>query len=255
MKLIRHLLKPAIWLILLSLIAFSNAAVSATFLSKEDQQRMQVFQFHLASVVNQLQPGKRVTLDKLLAALFRFIYNQPENIDPDPIADNRAAILVLSAYVNRRELDKVAPEIEEWAPIQHRKVVLHGRKDLPRHFMISAVLAVMGGALLSQTVGLIKEIDDTRRGKVFSFSDLYANNAGTRFGQVAIASEARARQLQQQLSEPLSETDLIPKNGDLPDHLSRKELKERYGEIGSAAFQQVVRKIKERINAMPLYQW
>ncbi len=255
MKLVRPLLKPAIRLILLSLFVFSSAAISATFLSKEDQKRMQALQFHLASVVNELQPGKRVTLDKLLVDVFRFINNQSENNTSDPVADNRAAILVLSAYVNRRELDKVAPDIEEWAPIHHRKVVLHGRLDLPRHFMISAMLAVMGGAILSQTVGLIKEFDDSRRGKVFSFSDLFANNAGTRFGQIAIASEARARQLQQQLSEPLSEADLIPKNGDLPDHLTRKEFEERYGEIGSAAFQQAVRKIKERINAMPLYQW
>lgn len=252
MKLIRFLLKYKIWFTLLALIILANDAVSSSFLSKEDQKRMQEVQFHLASVVNQLQPGKRVTLNKLMVALFRFINDRSERADP--IADNRAAILVLSAYVNERELDRVAPDIEEWAPIQHRKVVLFGRKDLPRHFMISAMLAVMGGAMLSQTVGLIKEIDDSRRGKVFSFSDLFANHAGTRFGEIAIASEARARLLQQQLSEPVSEADLIPKNGDLPDHLTEKEFKERYGEIGSAAFQQVVRKIEGRINEMPLYQ-
>ncbi len=227
-------------------------AVRTAFLSKADQQRLQVIQFHLASVVNQFGSGKRVTLDKLVGPLFRFINDRGDN--GDPIADNRAAILVLSAYVNGHKPDKLAPDIKEWAHMKHHRVVLHRRKDLPRHFMVSAALAVTGGAILSQTVGLIKEIDDARRGSGFSFSDLFANNAGTRFGEIAIASETRAKLLQQQLSGPLSEADFIPKTGDLPDHLTETEFKQRYGEIGSAAYQQVVDKIEERIAAMPLYR-
>ncbi len=74
-------------------------------------------------------------------------------------------------------------------------MLLHGRHDLPRHFMGSAAIAVSGGGALSQAIGLFKEIDDSRGGSGFSFVDLLADRVGTRFGSLAVASRASARRI------------------------------------------------------------
>ena len=46
---------------------------------------------------------------------------------------------------------------------------------------------------LSDVIGLYKEIEDSRGGSGFSFNDIAADRAGTRFGEKAVASEDSAR--------------------------------------------------------------
>jgi uncharacterized protein YfiM (DUF2279 family) len=61
---------------------------------------------------------------------------------------------------------------------------LLGRYDSAQHFVISAALAAWAGEPAANAIGVYKEIDDSRRGSGFSFADLAADRAGTRFGEV-----------------------------------------------------------------------
>ena len=227
-------------------------AVRSTLFTQADQQRIKVFQEKLSRVVARGNFGKKVSLPELVEPLFALARERAS--DGDPIADNRAAILVLAAYVNGKGVKKMAPDVGELASIPRVKTFLQNRHDLTQHFFISAALAAEGGSTLSQAIGLYKEVDDSRGGSGFSFSDLQADNAGTLFGELAIKSKSSAKQLQKIAGENLTEITLVPNVDGLPSGLNEAEFKARYGEVGSSAYNEVLAEISKRIASSPLYQ-
>ena len=226
--------------------------VRSTFITKADQKRIKVFQEMLSREVNRGGFGSKVSLTKIVEPLFALAHNRAS--DGDPIADNRAAILVLAAYVNGRNVANLAPDVGELASVPRVKTTLQNRDDLSKHFFTSAALAVQGGSVLSEAIGLYKEVDDSRGGSGFSFIDLQADNARTRFGEVAIASPSSAEELQRLLSRELKEATLLPSVAGLPEGLNEAEFKSRYGEVGSSAYNQVLAEISKRIASSPLYR-
>jgi hypothetical protein len=115
-------------------------------------------------------------------------------------------------------------------------------------------LVVMSNRLLSNAIGLFKEVDDSRGGSGFSFEDLAADRAGTQFGEVATHSKRRARRLLADASPALSDTDLMPSPTGLPKSMSESEFKRRYGGVDSAAYRQVLDEIDRRVARSRLYQ-
>ena len=159
--------------------------------------------------------AKNVSLTELLVPLFSFAAERSS--DDNVIAENRAAILLLTLYVNGQSLETILPEAKNWPhPIMHG-VLLNQRDDFPKHFIISAALAKAGGPL-ADAVGLYKKIEDSSGGSGFSFNDIAADRAGTRFGEYA-ANSVSARKLQQQLRAGVSEKDLMPVTEDLPEFM------------------------------------
>ena len=77
------------------------------------------------------------------------------------------------------------------------------------------------GGPFSDAAGLFKEIEDARSGSGFSFDDIAADRAGTRFGEYA-ANPVSAQKLQRQLSGGIGEKDIMPRSDDLPEFLSEK---------------------------------
>ncbi len=65
-----------------------------------------------------------------------------------------------------------------------------------------------GGNLVSNAIGLMKEVDDSRGGSGFCFTDLGADKVGTRFGQ-QVTSQTSASDLQQRLARSTHEQDFI----------------------------------------------
>jgi hypothetical protein len=110
----------------------------------------------------------------------------------------------------------------------------------------------MGGGALSDAVGLLKEVDDSQGGSGFSFTDLAADRAGTRFGQVAVSSQAA--RLQRAVSSLVSESELMPATGDLPEGMTAKAFARRFERVGSPAYQRVIDTIERRLNQIALYQ-
>jgi uncharacterized protein YfiM (DUF2279 family) len=113
------------------------------------------------------------------------------------------------------------------------RITLAGRHDLAQHFVISATLAAWSGEPVADAIGLYKELDDARRGSGFSFVDLAADRAGTRFGEILARNPGR---LAEQLASGLSEHDLLPSVGDLPEYLDAERFRREYESPNSPRF-------------------
>ena len=165
--------------------------------------------------------------------------------------ENRAAIIALAFYANGRGLVALTPAARDWPAPAPRTVTLAGRDDFAKHFLISAALAAEGGGALADAIGLYKEVDDSRGGSGFSFNDIAADRAGTRFGQMAVRSPAK---LQSALAAGAAEADFMPEVRDLPEFLPEAEFKRRFGGIGAPAYTKLMAEIEARVAARPLYR-
>lgn len=224
--------------------------VRAKLVSPEDRGRIKAYHEHLVEVTE--RESGTVSLAKLVESMFAFADHR--SVGGDPVAENRAAIIVLATYVDGRSLKTLVPAAALWPKPKNLDVKIHRRGDLPKHFMISAALAVTGGGPLSQAIGLYKEVDDSRGGSGFSFKDLIADKAGTRFAERATQSSTLATQLQKFAGGSLSETQLIPDLAGLEENMPEAEFKRLYGGVGGEKYESVVRDIESRIDASPLYQ-
>lgn len=225
--------------------------VRNALVSPKDQLRLKAYHQRLTQVTTDIGARSTVSLVTLMQPLFALAQERSQT--EDPVQENRAIVLVLSDYINGRGLRRIAPESEHWAqPVRH-KVTLAKRKDFSQHFIISAALSMGGGNLMSNAIGLMKEVDDSRGGSGFSFTDLGADKAGTRFGQ-HITTSTSARSLQQRLASTLREQDLMPEVLDLPEGLTESEFLQRFGGIDSPRYNQVVAKIDQRVAGLRLYQ-
>ncbi|MGE3537895.1 MAG: hypothetical protein AB7N91_10740 [Candidatus Tectimicrobiota bacterium] len=223
----------------------------AVVVSADEQERLRAYYEKLAEVTRAL-PRKHLSLIELLPPLASLAQERARSADP--VAENRAWLLVLTLYLNHRELSTVVPAARSWLrPVPHI-VTLNGRTDFTLHFIISAALAAHAGGPLSDAIGLYKEIDDARVGSGFSFNDLAADRAGTRLGELAVGQKDSAVKLQQRLSTGVRERDLMPVTDDLPEFMSEAEFLRRFGGVGAPAYQQMMAQIEQRIAGLALYK-
>lgn len=166
--------------------------------------------------------------------------------------ENRAALLVLTLYVNGREIEEIVPDAAQWSKPKMRTVKLGGRDDLAKHFIVSAAIAAEAGTMLSEVLGVYKEVDDSRGGSGFSFVDLGADVAGTRFGELASRSGERARELAGKVAAGVKDSDLMPNFGDLPESIPEAAFVRDYGGIGGAGYAKMLAGIEQRVGAVPL---
>jgi hypothetical protein len=219
-------------------------------LPAEERERLHVYQERLAAVSRTLK-AKNVSLTELLVPLF--ILAAERSSDDNAIAENRAAILLLTLYVLGQNLETILPEAKNWSRPPAHSVLLNHRDDFPKHFIVSAALAAKAGGPLADAVGIYKEIEDSRGGSGFSFNDIAADRAGARFGEYA-ANSASARKLQQRQRAGISEKDLMPATEDLPEFMPDAEFKRRFGGIDAPKYNQMMAEIERRVSALPLYR-
>ncbi|MDT4290831.1 hypothetical protein RO575_14795 [Methylomonas sp. MO1] len=216
-------------------------------LTPEDLQRLEAYQRRLAE---QSQADNRsVSLTDLSKPLFKLALQR--SASGDPIAENRALILVLTLYVNQQRLTKIIPESRLWPRPLWRQVTLNDRDDLSKHYMVSAMLAAYSGTPLADAVGLFKEIEDSRGGSGFSFNDLAADRAGTRMGEQAVANPAQAQKIQA-IMAVANEDQMMPATADLPESLSEAEFIRRFGGTDGEAYKQLMQDIENRIAMLPV---
>ncbi len=240
----------------LSVVFEWNDAVTgqlrAALVPAADQARWQVYQARLVELTGPSVRGHFMTLDQLLVPLLQLAAQRAAN--GNAVDENRAAIVVLTFYVNGKGLASLVPQARNWPRPMRRIVTLAGRTDFPQHFTISAALAATAGSPLSDAVGLYKEVDDSRGGSGFSFNDIAADRAGTRFGELAVASQAGATKLYREVAGGLSESDLLPDVRDLPEFLTEAEFKRRFGGIGAPPYLEMLAEIERRLGALRLYR-
>jgi hypothetical protein len=216
-------------------------------LTPDDQQRLEAYQRRLTEL-SQVD-NKSVSLTEFSKPLFKLAAQR--STSGDPIAENRALILVLTLYVNQQRLMKIVPESRLWPRPVWRQITLNGRDDLTKHYLVSAMLAAYSGTPLADAVGLFKEIEDSRGVSGFSFNDLAADRAGTRMGEQAVASPALARKIQA-IMAAADEKQMMPATADLPESLPEAEFIRRFGGTDGEVYKQLMQDIENRIALLPV---
>ncbi len=194
--------------------------------------------------------GSRGALVDLLQAMFALA--SVRSVDHDPVVENVALLTLLGTWASGRDLAALVPDRPQRPSGFWLK--LSGRRDFARHFLASAALAARGDSTLSDAVGLLKEVSDIYRGSGFSFTDIAADRAGSRFGELASRSPQAARELQQRMAAGVADSDLMPFAADLPEHLRGDAFKQRFDHVGSPAYQAMMEEIERRIDACALYR-
>jgi len=213
--------------------------------SRDDLARMRSAQEMLAAMLDHKAAGSRVGLPAVLGTML--------DVDgSDQRENHRAAIFVLAAYLSEKNIAAFIPEAASWSKIRPVMLTLLGRNDSAQHFVISAALAAWAGEPIADAIGLYKELADAKHGGGFSFADLAADRAGTRFGELLSRGDMRLQALIAQGN--LAEHDLIPALNALPEYLNEREFRRQFGNPSSPAYQRLAEEIEHRLAAMPLYQ-
>lgn len=237
----------------------------------EDWPRLTAYHAQVVNAIDRVPTGSRLHPGHPLRELMRSVFVLAQqrsmahgllpagegSLPASEVAarENRAALVAVALAANKLSLDQLLPRhlAAEARPLPELSVRLNGREDFAQHYTVSALMALMLGGRVADTVGLYKELMDANKadgGSGFSFNDLALNRAGIRLGQ-------RARQdpmgLQQRLGGDealVSDSDFIPKVDDLPEFLGREEFAHRYGGLKDGRFQRQMADIDARVSAL-----
>ncbi|SEK78441.1 hypothetical protein [Nitrosovibrio tenuis] len=220
--------------------------VKSSIIGEMERERLLHYQALLAAHTR--QNGTTVSLAKILPPLMREAAGR--SVTGDVLAENRAVILIASFHVLGISLERILPDAASWPRSMPQQVTVDGRDDFAKHFMVSAAIAAYADTALSDVIGLYKEIEDSRGGSGFSFNDIAADRAGTKFGEKAVASEDSAQALQRRVASGLEDGDLMPIWSDLPEFMPEAEFKQRFGGIDAPAYRAMMQKIEQRVAAL-----
>jgi len=213
-------------------------------------ERERFLHYQTLLVENSRKNDATLSLAKILPPLMRAAAGRSDREDAS--AENRAVILVVAFHVLGIPLERVLPEAAYWRRSTPQTVTIDGRDDFAKHFMVSAFIAAYADTVMSDVIGLYKEIEDSRGGSGFSFNDIAADRAGTKFGEKAVASQDSAHELQRRVALGLEDRDLMPLWSDLPEFMPEEEFKRRFGGIDTPAYQAMMRKIEQRVAALSI---
>ncbi len=240
----------------LTITYYSNKTIltqARSFLTRtSDKSTLTIYQQKLDDIVAKHDPEWRLSLAELLQPLFELAY-QRSTLET-AIAENRDVIATINDYVNKKETRKLltAPETTPAAGQQYA-AFLYKRIDLAQHFIGSAALTASVSKQVAQVAGEEKELSDSRGGSGFSFIDLAADKAGTRFGEMATSSPDNARKMQKVMSGIKDYSEFMPDPRDLPEHMNEAEFKQRFVSVDSPVYQELSKQIDARILASPIY--
>jgi hypothetical protein len=218
-----------------------------------DNPKLDIYQQKLAEIINRHDPAWRLSLAELLKPVFELAY-QRSTLE-NAIEENKMAIMAVNNYVNRKEIKKfLSFPILKLTTEKRYPTFLYKRIDLAQHFIGSAAITASVNGQVAKVVGEEKELSDAQGGSGFSFIDLAADKAGTRFGEIATSSPENARKIQKIMSEIKDYSDFMPDPTDLPEHMDDAEFKQRYQSVDSAVYQELSKQIDDRIAATPIYK-
>jgi len=169
------------------------------------------------------------------------------------VQKNRAAILAWGIAAGHSRVARLVgldpdDELVRRASTLCEGNTLRGREDWPRHYALSAALAVAEHPLVSDAGGLMKEqLDALTHGSGFSFGDLAADRAGVRFAIAATRSEAAARAMQVRLQNGYAVDDFFP-SITLPENLTVEQFRRRFDSIGGPRYRAEIRKIEVELD-------
>jgi len=216
----------------------------AVAMQEDDVKRLRIAQTSLAALVAHRATGSQITLAEILEAIIPVTGG-------DTFKQGRAGLLVLASLMAGKDLAALVPAAKGWPRVRWVHVTLAGRHDLAQHFLISATLAAWAGEPVADAIGLYKELEDARHGSGFSFIDLAADRAGTRFGTILIKDPER---LIDAMKNNFGDDQLFPPVADLPEFLHQREFERQFESRESTAFQAMQVEIERRLDTLALYR-
>lgn len=217
-----------------------------------DNSTLNIYQQKLADIVAKHDGAWRLSLADLMRPLFELAY-QRSTLE-NAIDENRVVISAINDYVNKKETKELLSVPDSMPATGHQYAAfLYKRIDLAQHFIGSAALTASVNKQAAQIAGEEKELSDAQGGSGFSFIDLAADKAGTRFGEMATSSPENARKMQKAMSEIKDYSDFMPDPRDLPEHMNEADFKQRFESVNSPLYQDVLKQIDARISAAPIY--
>ncbi|HSN24511.1 MAG TPA: hypothetical protein VLS45_10185, partial [Methylomicrobium sp.] len=212
-----------------------------------------IYQKKLAEIIGNHDPEWRLSLAELLQPMFELALQRstPETA----IEENRLVIFTVNDYVNKQEIPRLLAGKSAQAPHKSQySAFMYKRIDLAQHFIGAAALTASVDSKLAKVMGEQKELSDADGGSGFSFIDLAADKAGTRFGEIATSTPKHARKIQKAMADIRSYSDFMPDPRDLPEKMDAQEFKERFGSINSPEYQKISKEIDDRIAALSIYK-
>lgn len=225
---------------------------TALNLNNKNYNSVLFYQQQITTIIAKHDPKWRLSLAELLQPLFLHAF-QRSTVNT-AIAENRAVLIAISTYVNKREIQAFIPFDIGPATQRQYSASLYRRTDMAKHFMVSAVLAATGAESLANYLGLEKELTDSKHGSGFSFIDLAGDRAGLYFGKKAIESNTQARLIQKRMAFIKDYTAFMPEVRDLPENMSNSVFKQRFESVYSVKYQAMLKKIDDRIAKLDIYQ-
>lgn len=198
----------------------------------------------LRAALEELPEGE-VRLSQLTPAVFS---SAMERVEGGAAARREltAGLVVLGMYALEHPLTDVLGD-DAPPPLPPRAVLLHGRDDLAKHFLVSAISAALGDRAFADALGLAKELEDAEdaNGSGFSFRDLAADRAGVRLIEGATDAQIAARLAR--LAQPSEDADLAPHVHDLPEGMDAAAFEAAYEDVESEAYLALIDRIDARI--------
>jgi hypothetical protein len=127
---------------------------------------------------------------------------------------------------------------------------MRGRRDLAKHFFVSAYLTSAQGGAAAHAAGFAKELLDAQGASGFSFADIAADRAGVRFANGVLNGRFALGAL---VNSFRVET-FMPAVDGLPESLSAAQFKAEYGKKDAPKALEQLKSIDARINALPPYK-
>lgn len=228
----------------------TGARLLEALMPPADQERLRVYVEQLGRLPLRSAAGGPIPLVQVLAPAFALAAQRSAD-GGDAAQESRSAILALAFVPFPSQLVKVVPAARHWRLPPRWRLSLQRREDFALHFLVSAALAVEGGGPLSQAIGVFKEVLDAGDGSGFSFNDIAADRAGTRF---ALRAMAEPLAMQRRVGAGIIDAELLPDVSDLPEYLRAAEFVRRYGGLGAPAYQRQLDDIDARLSALALYR-
>ncbi len=170
---------------------------------------------------------------------------------------NQSALFALALYLGTQRFEQLTgPMLSDELRGQRSQqaTTLRGREDLRLHFVYSIALQLLAKQGISQAVGEFKELlDSNRGGSGFSFADLAADRAGTRFAQLATQTPASARRLQNRVGQSINDQDLLFTISSLPEGLTAEAFTRSFQNVESTRYQQLVARIDQQLTSLRVY--
>jgi hypothetical protein len=155
--------------------------------------------------------------------------------------ENKRAIMALAIWAAGDEVYKFGlPRLVTAAELKDFDVVVLDHTDVAKHILVSAALTVIFGPKVTYSIGINREIEDSKTDSGFSFKDLAGNMVGIKLAEFATSSNENGAIFLRHITGLSPTLNIIPKIDALPEPITYSDFIETYDHAESAKFTELL---------------